>query len=157
MTQLLVQGEVILAQGPFEMDADNIKAADQIIPKHVVPGWSMVDVEVPANFTCSAYTWSGTELVVKPPVVVYPTVEEYTVAVQAHLDSKAKAKNYDDIVSVCSYAGAANPFQAEGIAFVAWRGSVWAKCYEIMALVQSGQRTAPTIEELIAELPDLVL
>jgi hypothetical protein len=85
------------------------------------------------------------------------TVQQYTEAVQKHLDAKAQSKNYDDIVSACSYAGAPNPFQAEGVKFVEWRGNVWAKCYEVMALVQGGQRTAPTIEELIAELPTLVL
>jgi hypothetical protein len=86
-----------------------------------------------------------------------PTVREYTDAVQAHLDSKAQEKNYDNIVSACSYAGAPNPFQAEGTKFVEWRGAVWAKCYEIMALVQGGQRVPPSIAELIAELPVLVL
>lgn len=86
-----------------------------------------------------------------------PTVQQYADAVQAHLDAAAKTRNYDDIVSACSYAGAANPFQAEGIAFVAWRGDVWATCYEVMDEVQAGGRAAPTIAALIAELPALVL
>lgn len=85
------------------------------------------------------------------------TVQQYTDAVQSHLDAKARTKNYDDIVSACSYAGAPNPFQAEGVKFVAWRGGVWAKCYEIMGEVQTGGRPAPTIAELIAELPEIVL
>jgi len=86
-----------------------------------------------------------------------PTVAAYTNAVQTHLDMQARAKNYDDIVSACSYAGAPNPFQGEGQAFVKWRGDVWAKCYAIMAEVQGGQRPAPSIPDLIAELPELVL
>lgn len=85
-----------------------------------------------------------------------PKVADYTAAVQSHLDKAAQAKNYDSIVSACSYAGAGNPFQAEGQAFVTWRGDVWAKCYQIMADVQNGLRTAPTIEGLISELPALV-
>jgi hypothetical protein len=86
-----------------------------------------------------------------------PGVKEYTDAVQSHLDSKAQERNYDNIVSACSYAGAPNPFQAEGSAFVSWRGDVWAACYQIMGEVQGGQRPAPTIVGLIAELPELVL
>jgi len=154
--KLLIQGENILAQDIVEQ-AGEIKSADAIYPKHVIEGWRIVDVEVPDGFTCAGYTWNGTAVVQRPPVVVLPTVAEYTEAVQKHLDAKAQSKNYDDIVSACSYAGAPNPFQAEGTAFVGWRGDVWAKCYQVMGAVQQGTRTAPTIEALIAELPVLVL
>lgn len=99
--------------------------------------------------------WDGEQFIT--PAASAPTVKEYTDAVQAHLDASAKAKNYDNIVSACSYAGAPNPFQAEGIAFVVWRGDVWATCYTIMGEVQAGGRAAPTIAELIAELPELAL
>lgn len=79
--------------------------------------------------------------------------KHYETAVQVHLDAAAKAAGYDSILSACSYAGYANPFQAEGQSFVVWRGSVWEYCYAQLALVQAGTRTAPTIDELIAELP----
>lgn len=81
--------------------------------------------------------------------------KRYEVAVQAHLDSTAKTAGYDNILSACSYAGFANPFQVEGQKYVAWRGMVWEYCYEQLALVQSGARTAPTVNELIADLPAL--
>ena len=84
-----------------------------------------------------------------------PTIEEYQAEVQRHLDAAARAKNYDDIVSACSYAGAPNPFQAEGQKFLEWRGNVWAACYQIMADVQAGTRQPPTLDSLIAELPAL--
>lgn len=77
----------------------------------------------------------------------------YEKAVQAHLDAGAQAAGYDNVLSACSYAGYANPFQAEGQSFVVWRGSVWEYCYAQIALVKAGTRTAPTIDELIAELP----
>ena len=73
-------------------------------------------------------------------------------AVQNMLDNAAKAKGYDSILSACSYAAYPNPFQAEGQEFVAWRGAVWAKCYEILGEVEAGTRTAPTVSELLAEL-----
>lgn len=77
----------------------------------------------------------------------------YEKAVQAHLDAGAQAAGYDNVLSACSYAGYANPFQAEGQSFVAWRGAVWAYCYAQLALVKAGNRAEPTVDALIAELP----
>lgn len=95
-----------------------------------------------------------------------PTVEELqeriqkqlTDAVQRVLDNKAQELNYDNCLSVCSYidTGVAR-FDAEGKAFRAWRSAVWAKGYEILAEVQAGKREIPTEQELIAELPELVI
>ena len=78
---------------------------------------------------------------------------QLTAAVQEHLDAEAQTKGYDNIVSACSYAGAPNPFQVESMAFITWRGEVWAACYAIMAEVEAGTRAIPAAEELIAELP----
>ena len=83
--------------------------------------------------------------------------QQMTNLVQSLLDAEALKHNYDNIVSATSYAGYANQFQAEGIAFGVWRSAVWAKCYEIMADVLSGERQVPTEEQLLAELPKLTL
>ena len=77
-------------------------------------------------------------------------------AVQNMLDSAAKAKGYDSILSACSYAAYPNPFQAEGQEFVAWRGAVWAKCYEILGEVKAGTRPVPTVSELLAEIANTI-
>lgn len=83
---------------------------------------------------------------------------QLTNAVQLVLDSKAQELNYDSCLSVCSYIDTGVPkFDAEGRAFRAWRSQVWAKGYEILAQVQAGQRAIPTEEQLIAELPKLVI
>ena len=78
-------------------------------------------------------------------------------AIQSMLDDKAKARNYDGILSCCSYATSTNAkFAAEGQAAVEWRDEVWAKGYTILAEVESGSRAIPTVDELLAELPSFV-
>ena len=77
----------------------------------------------------------------------------FQAAVQKHLDAEAQTLGYDNILSACSYAGYANPYQAEGQSFIAWRGSVWDYCYTQLAGVQSGSRTRPDIDAFILELP----
>ncbi len=75
--------------------------------------------------------------------------------VQDKLDNTAKQYGYDDIRSAVTYAEEPSviKFQQEGQAFRAWRSLVWAKCYEVMAEVQSGTRSIPTEQEILAELP----
>lgn len=78
----------------------------------------------------------------------------FTADVQRHLDTTARARGYDGILSLCSYAASDQlRFGAEGKAGVAWRDAVWAACYEIVDAVRAGQRPVPTLAELIAELP----
>ena len=82
---------------------------------------------------------------------------QLTAAVQSHLDAAARAARYDDIKTACTYADEPSvaKFQAEGVAFRAWRSLVWAACYAIMDEVLAGTRSIPTMDELIAELPKL--
>lgn len=92
-----------------------------------------------------------------------PTAEQVTTsltaAIQAHMDEQARACGYDDIKSAVTYADepAVPKFQAEGLVFREWRSLCWAHCYAAMAAVHLGERAIPTAEELIAELPPLVL
>ena len=84
---------------------------------------------------------------------ILPTVQDYTVAVQDHLDEYAQSKGYDSILSACSYAVEVNQFQAESKQFIIWRSAVWAYCYKVLQDVQNNIRPAPSIDELIAEVP----
>ncbi len=80
--------------------------------------------------------------------------QEMTQTVQEHLDATAREKNYDGILSLCTYATSTNTkFAAEGQAGVEWRDAVWDKCYTLLAEVQAGTRPIPSKEDLLLMLP----
>lgn len=87
------------------------------------------------------------------------TVEDYRTAVQKYLDSVAKEFGYDNITSAITYADEPSvpKFQQEGLVMRSWRSLVWDYCYSQLALVNDGEIEAPTIEQLISELPALSL
>ena len=74
-------------------------------------------------------------------------------AVQEYIDSQAKNRGYDSIVSACSYAGYTNEFQTEAVSLGVWRSAVWTKAYQVQADVEAGTIPMPTVDELIAMLP----
>lgn len=99
------------------------------------------------------YIWNGTDFVPDPEVVK----QELKSAVQLHLDATVQTRNYNGILSCCSYASSADPsFASEGAAALAWRDAVWRHCYDVLAEYEAGTRPLPTAEQLIAELPALV-
>lgn len=78
-------------------------------------------------------------------------------AVQRHLDTTAKQRGYDGILSLASYATSTTPrFAADGVAGRDWRDAVWSHCYQALAEVVAQTRQIPTEAELIAELPQIV-
>lgn len=83
------------------------------------------------------------------------TVDDYTAAIQSHLDAVAQSWGYDSVYTAATYAEepAVKAFQDEGKALRAWRSRVWAAARQTLADVQSGKQPAPTIEEMIASLP----
>lgn len=91
-----------------------------------------------------------------PPPTTEQIIAQYTGAVQQHLDTFARTRNYDSILSAATYATSTVPkFSAEGQRAVGARDATWAKCYEILAAVDAGTRPMPTLDELLAELPVL--
>jgi hypothetical protein len=86
-----------------------------------------------------------------------PTLAEYTAAMQAVLDTTAKARNYDGILSACTYAtSTVDKFRAEGQACVEWRDKVWAFGYDLLAQVDAGQTPPPALADLARILPQMV-
>lgn len=80
--------------------------------------------------------------------------QRLTNAVQRHLDETARERDYDGILSLCTYATSTDPkFAAEGQAGVEWRDTVWAECYRLLGQVESGEIEPPSEAELIDALP----
>lgn len=77
------------------------------------------------------------------------------IAVTNYMNKVVASKNYDSVLSACSYAAFDNPFQQDGMKAIEWRSNVWTKCYQILDMVKSGQRPIPTEQELLSELPKL--
>lgn len=78
-------------------------------------------------------------------------------ATQARLDAFANSRNYDGIMSACTYATSSfQKFADEGKASVIARDSTWVKLYELFAEVQSGVRPMPlSYSEIEILLPTL--
>ena len=96
--------------------------------------------------------------VARPPELTpQETIGKIVAAVQSHLDETARTRNYDNMLSLASYANSMDPqFAAEAAAGIAWRDACWRYCYQALAEVEAGQRTMPTAGEAIAELPQMV-
>nr|WP_321980132.1 hypothetical protein [uncultured Cohaesibacter sp.] len=83
-----------------------------------------------------------------------PKQADYTNAIQAMLDAAANTRLYDSAATMSTYVSSNNTeWAAEAAAMIAWRDAVWLYAYEQLDLVQSGQRSQPTVDELLAELP----
>ena len=83
--------------------------------------------------------------------------KHYCQLAQARMDEKARERNYDGIMSACSYATSSFPkFASEAAACVIWRDAVWAKCYELLDTVTFGEMDIPSEEAFLAMLPNFV-
>lgn len=76
---------------------------------------------------------------------------------QQRLDDFAHTRNYDGILSACTYATSTVPkFQQEGQYCVTARDQTWAVLYQIMAEVEAGTREMPSdFAEIEPQLPVL--
>jgi hypothetical protein len=92
---------------------------------------------------------------INPEKRVALLVERATRVLEAHYDSVARQRRYDDRYTCALRAGFNGPFQAEGQAFAAWMDACNAHAYGVLELVKSGERETPTAEALIAELPEM--
>lgn len=98
--------------------------------------------------------WDGSRVVDYDPPPHIPTIEEYRMAIQSMIDTKAQEKDYDSGATLASYVNSTIPeWSAEATAFVAWRDDVWLHALTELDKVQNGQREQPSVESFLAELP----
>lgn len=100
--------------------------------------------------------WTGQGYEMPAEIAEADLVKAHVTAIQAHMDAQAQALGYDDIRTAVTYAEepAVPKFQEEGKAFRAWRSMVWDYAYAQLDLVKAGEREAPTVEQMIDELPE---
>ncbi len=83
--------------------------------------------------------------------------EKFTGSIQTHLDTTAGQRRYDSIHTAISYRDDPNPkFAAEAATLFAWRSAVWTYATDELDKVMAGERAIPTVDEFLAELPELV-
>lgn len=93
--------------------------------------------------------------ILNPSLTIDQLSAQFSIGIQLILDTAAQAKGFDNINTACIYAAAPNPFQVQGIAFLTWRGNVWAYCNGELAKVKAGTRAIPTFAQIVLELPVL--
>lgn len=84
-------------------------------------------------------------------------INSVTTSTQSRLDDFAKTRNYDGILSACTYATSTIPaFAAEGQYCIAARDATWVALYAILNDVEAGTRPMPaSFADVAAELPEL--
>jgi len=134
-------------------------AALQIDPMDKMPSPCTL-TEPPLLSGTEVAQWTGTDWIVlaEHPPLPEPSVEiDIVVAIQRRLDEFAKTRNYDGILSLCTYASSPNTkFKAEGQYGVDVRDASWTKLYEILAEVEAATRPMLTsYSDIESELPTL--
>lgn len=84
-----------------------------------------------------------------------PTEQDYEAALTNLYDQVAQSRHYDSRITCSLRAGYPGPFQAEGIAFAQWMDECNALGYALMAKVLAGEMAPPTVNELLALMPEM--
>lgn len=145
--------------------ADGTKYANLLDPtvRAAVGVVEIADPQPPADY--SEDTYYRTEQADAPYVVFTKKPDDqimaimqqkYTAALEALYDSKAQERRYDNRYTCALRAAYAGPYQPEGTAFAVWMDTCNAQCYALLLEVQAGTVPMPTIEEVIAGLPELI-
>ncbi len=97
--------------------------------------------------------WDGVAVIPYDPPSPPLTQADYSAAIQAHLDGKARERQYDNIHTAIGYRDDPNPnFAAEALALFDWRSAVWTFSSAELAKVMVGERQQPTVSEFMGEL-----
>lgn len=83
-------------------------------------------------------------------------IKQYEAALDAHMDSVAKANRYDNRFTFALRAGYEGPYKAEGVAFAQWMDERNVQAFALLNDVLAGKADLPTIDEFISGLPEFV-
>lgn len=149
--------------GEDRADLDPLDHSNWLVPAYATK------VEPPAaqagktiHFVDGAWVYQDIPVPVPESPPEPPTPEQmqrnFSAAIQKRLDTFAQTRNYDSILSACTYAtSTVAKFNTEGQACVNLRDATWAAAYDILAEVQAGKRPMPTdIADIEADLPAAV-
>jgi hypothetical protein len=102
------------------------------------------------------WVWNGSSFA-PAPIPPEQIQDEIVASTQQRLDSFAKTRNYDSILSACTYATDTNAkFASEGQYCVEARSATWTKLLEMLAEVEAETRPMPTgYADIEGELPVL--
>tara|TARA_R110000803_G_scaffold169604_2_gene232630 strand:+ start:929 stop:1375 length:447 start_codon:yes stop_codon:yes gene_type:complete len=140
------QGYLLAIIEAFDEEGNVISTSNQTIPEgHRLHSQALAEVE------------EG-EAEILPYVEPLPTQDEYTAAIQKHLDELAVANGFNSILTAVSYADepSVKSFQDLGIAMRAWRSLVWESAYTSIASFEESSEPQPSIAEVLAGLPSYV-
>lgn len=174
----LIENNVIAQSWPSLPQAVVLPDGTRIHAQHLQRsyGWEYLETiglfreqTLPVTLGENQYVSGHTVQVINGRPVEVPVVATYTTAelgqqlldrvpqlAQKYLDDFARTRNYDGILSACTYATSVVPrFQAEGQYCVQMRDAVWGTLYTMLGEVQAGTRPMPTIAEAMAALPVL--
>ena len=120
-------------------------------------GEGEVLVDAPEDFDpLTLHKCSYANGVLHVPTAQELVIADFSAAIQARLDAFAQTRNYDGILSACTYAtSTVTKFHAEGQYCVDARDATWNSCYSLLASVEAGTVPMPTLEQVIAQLPAL--
>lgn len=106
----------------------------------------------PRNADYAAILASGAKI--EPYAAPLPTIDAYVSAIERHMDAVAIARGYRSADRCVSYIGSTNAaWAAEAQAMLTWRDMAWQYAYTELGKVQAGQRTQPSVAEIVAEIP----
>lgn len=121
----------------------------------VIPSDDPIAAIAPSRLTVG--DWSNPAAIgIAPEVIVY-TQEDYERAIDRHIETTARLRQYGSAVALASYTVSTVPtWAAEALAFVAWRDAIWGYAYQQLAAVQAQQRPQPTPTQFVSELAPMV-
>ena len=154
---------------PALYDADGIEVSPAV-EAHTVPGEIIETVlrchayhatqadQLRADLGADAAQYEAlisaveTSYVPPPPPSLQERIAAFGSALDAHLDTTAQQRRYDNRLTCALRAGYPGPFQAEGIAFAGWMDQCSALAYQLLAEVMQGTRPMPDSPQALIDL-----